>query len=536
MKIFLFVCIFTFFSLTATLKQKEQAEGKKVDIDEIGKQKAKLTAISEEHKKLVKTVKEPIPERMLMRVSTRKNSRLRKLVKKFTEEELGVKGKKKEDKDKPVEKKKPRKLFFRTIARWFGWGRRRSDPAAERRKREAERKRREAERKRRELEAKRKRLFHNNFYYIVSAYPILYRYKTQYCNARCYRWGWCYYTRDPYMCANCHSKCHWYMETYAKPKQSYITHDELRWYKYFHKYKRKCGRFRDTIYATCRAENYRYGRYNWYQVNRCSREGIKGAYVMCSVANYAPQHYTVNLYYRAYWGLRPTRWCPSCKFDSLTWCSNNCGTNKKCNQDCKPLAFMACLAHCREHKRHYFKELFAKKTRQLLYKMHEYCSTCDSFCYYEGYGTCVNYSVNCFVNFLHTCKHECKMMKCPAYKRQYYHDLKVLEERRRYFLEKTGDEFKRIKNKQAQRSFYDDKKLEKLGDLVNRYNRDSMYDSILIMEGSLYEEQRKMVAELSADTKAQEDLFMSRVLEAYISEEDLAKSDDEIKIFSEYLF
>ena len=56
------------------------------------------------------------------------------------------------------------------------------------------------------------------------------------------------------------------------------------------------------------------------------------------------------------------------------------------------------------------------------------------------------------------------------------------------------------------------------------------------MEGSLYEEQRKMVAQLAGDIKAEDDLFMSRVLAAYISEEELNKADDEIKIFSEYSF
>ena len=528
MKTFLFVCVVVLLTLINSLNQTELVTGKISDIGEIKGQKVELSSIDKEDEKKVQIRKEAKPERQLLSIKNKKQSKLRKLVTKFTEQELGLKKSKKVKAVKVHGKK--RKLFIRTVLSWFGFGKKK-DHAAEERRRKEEARKREEERKRRILEAKRKKTFNDLFNSVTTAYPLLYRYKNEYCNGRC---SSCWY-KDKYICTHCKAKCHEFLEKNAKPKQNQITHYELRFYKYFHKYKMKCGRFNQEIYGICKAENYHHGRYNWSTIHQCNNEGRKGAYVMCAVTNYAPTHKMIKTYWhaRSYLG---GHYCKSCQYVSKDYCYRQNGSNKQGYKDCLKPALSACFSYCRRPSRLYFRHYYEKLTRQIMYKQHISCGECPNFCYYEAFGNCVTNSSLCFNRFRSNCIHQCKYTKCPAYKRKYHYDLKVLEQKRQYFLAKTSDEFRRAKNKQQRRNEYDDKRLNKLENLVSRYNRDSVYDSVLIMEGSLYEEQRKMVAQLAGDIKAEDDLFMSRVLAAYISEEELNKADDEIKIFSEYSF
>ena len=99
------------------------------------------------------------------------------------------------------------------------------------------------------------------------------------------------------------------------------------------------------------------------------------------------------------------------------------------------------------------------------------------------------------------------------------------------FYEKLMLDFNRLKKKQAHREEFDEKKIHKLSELVFRYNRDTIYDSILYMEGMIYQEQRKLTKGITKATLSQEQELQQQIDNAYISEEELRKQPEEINVF-----
>jgi hypothetical protein len=104
----------------------------------------------------------------------------------------------------------------------------------------------------------------------------------------------------------------------------------------------------------------------------------------------------------------------------------------------------------------------------------------------------------------------------------------------------TGQEIKieamakRHNTKQILRNKYDYEKKKKLAHITHRFNRDSIFDSLKMMESKIYKEYREMHEQVEDREEKREDEIMQQVFSAYDHFDNLKKvKDNEIKIFED---
>jgi hypothetical protein len=99
------------------------------------------------------------------------------------------------------------------------------------------------------------------------------------------------------------------------------------------------------------------------------------------------------------------------------------------------------------------------------------------------------------------------------------------------FKVKVDTVLTRIENKQEERDHFDDQHVDKTKEMSFRYNRDTIYDAIILMENEIYEEQDKIIEENDVKAEAEEEDIQTRVIAHYASEADFDYFDEELNVF-----
>jgi hypothetical protein len=89
----------------------------------------------------------------------------------------------------------------------------------------------------------------------------------------------------------------------------------------------------------------------------------------------------------------------------------------------------------------------------------------------------------------------------------------------------------RIENKQKERDKFDDQHISKTKGMSFRYNRDTIYDAIILMENEIYDDQKVIIEESDLKSKAFEEDMQNQVTSHYASEDGFDYFDEELNVF-----
>ena len=198
---------------------------------------------------------------------------------------------------------------------------------------------------------------------------------------------------------------------------------------------------------------------------------------------------------------------------------------------CEPLSYNACISFCNGDRKGTYKVIFDKEISKFLNERTQSCGYYRVACDSNSQRVCYYGDANCVKAWNNFCTHHYRLKFCPKYKAQLDNAKRAGASVKGYFFEKLGLEQKRNVKKQEERLKFDEEKIQHLQELVFRYNRDTVYDAILLMEGVIYQEMRKMSANLVNDEKSQETEIMDKIKAGHISRETFKKLDKELKVF-----
>ena len=94
------------------------------------------------------------------------------------------------------------------------------------------------------------------------------------------------------------------------------------------------------------------------------------------------------------------------------------------------------------------------------------------------------------------------------------------------FKKNTEVAIKRMKSRTYLRDKYDRLKKLRLENAVLRYNRNNIYESLLLMEGTIYKEQKKLVDHLNEKDEKREENIAEQIEKAYSSFKEYKKVKD----------
>ena len=236
-------------------------------------------------------------------------------------------------------------------------------------------------------------------------------------------------------------------------------------------------------------------------------------------------------YYRT--NIKP---CTDCKHTKKMFCGEYCrkqprNLQKECSDMCEPLSEKACISFCSGDRVGTYKVIFDKEISKFLNERTQSCGYYHHACNCNSQRVCYYKDQNCTNSWNNFCIHHYRLKFCPKYKAQLDKAKRAGASVKGYFFEKLGLEQKRNVKKQEERLKFDEEKIQHLQELVFRYNRDTVYDAILLMEGVIYQEMRKMSANLVNDEKSQETEIMDKIKAGHISRETFKKLDKELKVF-----
>ena len=404
---------------------------------------------------------------------------------------------------------------------------------AERRERirkEQERKRLEAERKQKALMDKRARIFKEFVGKDMLKYPILYYKRTEYCNAKCTKQN-CSRYKDKYICDFCIRECHNFANSVVS-KLSSINRYRKKFFELYMEKMYRCDRRDDDVSALCKKRECRAGYAKSKDCLQCLSEGRKGALLACTVDLGDRTPKDIKYFKMAYNHYRTkSKKCQQCAQDYKGFCSLKCKTNKTCKKHCEKPAQAACRSACLGPKTIYYRNKFNKVVEKLLGEREETCNACNPMCQIEKKGNCYTGDKTCSIEFKKICHHKCKMSYCKKFRDQYHKALQNAHLSKEYFITKTQHEFQRLKSKQGKRIEYDTQRIHKMDDLVFRYNRDTIFDSVLLMEGILYDEQRKRAKEIVEQREEDEQEIMDQIQVAYTNQVAYNDAEQEYRVF-----
>ena len=147
-----------------------------------------------------------------------------------------------------------------------------------------------------------------------------------------------------------------------------------------------------------------------------------------------------------------------------------------------------------------------------------------SFCYYDDSP--------CKDSFMRHCNNECNLKFCKEYAQRQGQNRANIQGSKDLYDQEVILTLQRSKKRQSLRLEYDNKKIEKIEELALDLKRNAIFDSIQAMESVIYTEQRNLVKNQEVKDKLHEEDLMKKILEAYLTPENLAKvTDPEILVF-----
>lgn len=361
---------------------------------------------------------------------------------------------------------------------------------------------------------------------------LLWLYRKDYCRKVCYM-DFCQYNAKSFSCKECKRVCpliaNWSNVFHLQPKHD----DSRRFFKELYDNPYMCVRYRDEVEAICKLHECRVNISQ--RCSRCVLQGLKGAKLACGIPYKVKSnfHMFAARFYR-YYTSQP-KGCKFCHMVKGDPCMSACGFfDPYCKADCEKASLISCYSTCVGGQKLIRKQRTREFLRKQLSRRFERCSGCDTFCPAIIVNFCYMGDVNCVKVFRKFCKHMCKYKFCRHYKKAWNKAMKIKGWQGQGQEIKIEAMAKRHNSKQMLRNMYDYEKKKKLAHITHRFNRDSIFDSLKMMESKIYREVREMSDGLEQREEEREDSIMRQVFSAYSHYDHLKKvTDSEIRIFED---
>lgn len=362
--------------------------------------------------------------------------------------------------------------------------------------------------------------------------PLLVTKSEEFCKFDCDK-TYCTIDPDTYVCGECKTSCtskaQWFRST-LKP----VSANTQTYFNAFFDESHKCTRIHGEIVALCRKA--RCNKNDPYHQNciECIKDGLIGAKQAC-VVKIRKDTYDQQVYngVAAYFKRAPLR-CETCNGQYIRGpCDNYCQQDQKCKNSCNAgPSEMACLSTCSGDKKQLYNTKFNPKMQAEFNKREETCETCQTYCDMDWLRVCYESDFTCKNEFAVLCRHECNLRFCQAFKDRHQMYSQNLSGSKELYQSEMVLALQRAKRKQVLRLEYDQKKIEKIQELALNLKRNAIFDSIKLMEGLIYEEQRDLTVKTENKELTYEEETMKKIFSAYTTAENLAKtSDPEVLIF-----
>ena len=294
-----------------------------------------------------------------------------------------------------------------------------------------------------------------------------------------------------------------------------------------------CGRFRDEVEAICRNNECKRGIDK--RCSKCVLRGLEGAKLACRMhykvkSNFAG--FARNFYHYYKNSPKGCKFCDMVKGDP---CNQVCGYfDPYCKRDCEQASLISCYSSCVGGQKLIRKKRIKQFLTQQLNTRFERCEGCNTFCPNIIQNFCYMGNTACVKVFRKFCNHMCKFKFCRHYNKAWKKSMKIKG------WQGSGQEIKieamakRHNSKQRLRNRYDYEKKRRLAHITHRFNRDSIFDSLKLMESKIYKEVREMQDEIEDREEGREDAIMKRIFSAYSHFNNLKKEKDvEIRVFED---
>lgn len=187
---------------------------------------------------------------------------------------------------------------------------------------------------------------------------------------------------------------------------------------------------------------------------------------------------------------------------------------------CNNFSYSVCVDKCTGGDKNYYYAINFKNKRPSSYGSISSVSQCQGECdKYNNLHNIYNHSQVTFKNWYNNnCVTDCKAKVASAQASS--------GSKAGIYNIKLNTFIGRVKNKQIERNKYDDQHIHKSKRMSLMYNRDAIFDAILLMENKIYEEQTTLTQTNLNKAQAYETEILNKILKLHANEKDFDKYDD----------
>lgn len=193
---------------------------------------------------------------------------------------------------------------------------------------------------------------------------------------------------------------------------------------------------------------------------------------------------------------------------------------------CNNLSYSVCIDKCSGGDKKFYYDKHFKEKRPTSYSSVSSTSQCQGECdKYNNIHHIYNQSQAGFKAYFNkNCGDDCKVKVAQS---QASSGSKAI-----VFSLKLNTFIGRVRNKQIERNKYDDQHIHKSKRMSMLYNRDAIFDAILLMENKIYEEQTSMTTANEGKSQTFESELLNKIMKLHVNEKDFDKYDDlQLNIF-----
>lgn len=364
--------------------------------------------------------------------------------------------------------------------------------------------------------------------------PLLSKVSVDFCTADCNN-NYCYIDPEAFRCKACGDMCNKIALNYAEKAESFNA-TASKYFKEFFDESHKCIRLHREVISLCSLSICT--ETDPYNPNCiiCVQSGLIGANQACSVKIRKDTRLQEIFTGVAKVFQKNPMACSQCDQSNIInpVCSNYCFQDITCANNCSEPAQVACTSMCVGEKGQYYLSKFNPKMTEQFNKRKETCDTCVSYCEMDWIRFCYEGDAACRQEWNTTCTEGCNIRFCSIYRARVEQLAENLKNSKNLYQQRLILSLQRQKRRQSLRLDYDDKRNQKIQELALNLQRNAIFDSIKLMEGDIYVNQRTLAEQAKKKDDDYSQDLMKKIYAAYTTEEMLKKTlDAGLKIFED---
>ena len=361
---------------------------------------------------------------------------------------------------------------------------------------------------------------------------FLWHVRDDYCKRVCFA-DFCQFGPRGFACRDCKMSCPM-IANGTKMLALKIRHRQaVDMFKHFYFHPNMCTRMHDEVQSRCRRDHCQNGIN--LNCSACVLYGFRGAQFACGL-HYKPRNDFLYMSQRLFpYYRRSPKGCAYCRQVNSDPCIRMCRGDLPCQMKCNEISLSMCLATCNGDRLVKLKRSIKAHIARVIKNRLERCSQCNSLCPASRIHYCFPDDGVCIKWYNKFCSHMCKFRFCRHYNFAFKKAMKIKGWQKDAHEIKIEQYSLRHNARQRWRNRYDEKKKKKLAGIVQRFNRDSIFDSLKMMEGTIYKEVRKMVDDIEEREEKREDAVMKQIMTGYTSYKNYRKmlKDEELRVFDD---